>query len=176
MLMMRPRLLPERQFPAYAYLPGRQPHPVRDPGGHSYQAEPHVAPVELALTSENFYWGIDLFNYGYYWEAHEAWEGLWQVASSPRYRLFFKGMILLAATGVKIREGKQAAATRHATRAAKVLRLAAAGSDRDFALAVGMPLAALARRAEVTAATPRGDAAQVSGLAEPVFDFLLVPG
>lgn len=38
--MERPRLLPKRPFPAYAYLPGRQPHPVRDPAGHSYQVEP----------------------------------------------------------------------------------------------------------------------------------------
>ena len=34
--MLRPRWLPEKSFPPYAYLPGRQPHPVRDPAGHSY--------------------------------------------------------------------------------------------------------------------------------------------
>ncbi|MER9007639.1 DUF309 domain-containing protein [Mesorhizobium sp. M0862] len=28
-----------------------------------------------------FRWGIDLFNHGYYWEAHEAWEPLWQTAN-----------------------------------------------------------------------------------------------
>ena len=33
--MLRPRWLPEKSFPPYAYLPGRQPHPVRDPAGHS---------------------------------------------------------------------------------------------------------------------------------------------
>ncbi|TGQ49534.1 DUF309 domain-containing protein, partial [Mesorhizobium sp. M1C.F.Ca.ET.210.01.1.1] len=27
-----------------------------------------------------FRWGIDLFNHGYYWEAHEAWEPLWHAA------------------------------------------------------------------------------------------------
>jgi hypothetical protein len=59
--------------------------------------------------------GIDLFNHGYYWEAHEAWDPLWQAANrSTPHRLLFKGLILLAAAGVKIREGKQVAATRHA--------------------------------------------------------------
>ena len=24
-----------------------------------------------------YLYGIDLFNDGYYWEAHEVWEGLW---------------------------------------------------------------------------------------------------
>jgi hypothetical protein len=38
--MLRPRWLPEKSFPPYAYLPGRQPHPVRDPAGHSYHVEP----------------------------------------------------------------------------------------------------------------------------------------
>ena len=29
--MLRPRWLPQKSFPPYAYLPGREPHPVRDP-------------------------------------------------------------------------------------------------------------------------------------------------
>src|SRR5271163_4878592 len=33
--MLRPRWLPQKSFPPYAYLPGREPHPVRDPRGHS---------------------------------------------------------------------------------------------------------------------------------------------
>ncbi|WP_292396668.1 DUF309 domain-containing protein, partial [Mesorhizobium sp.] len=51
---------------------------------------------------------IDLFNHGYYWEAHEAWEPLWHTAKqSTQHRLFFKGLILLAAAArVKIREGE----------------------------------------------------------------------
>ena len=37
--MLRPRWLPQKSFPPYAYLPGREPHPVRDPTGHSYHVE-----------------------------------------------------------------------------------------------------------------------------------------
>nr|WP_244447982.1 DUF309 domain-containing protein [Neorhizobium vignae] len=52
--------------------------------------------------------GQDLFNHGYYWEAHEAWEGLWQAAKrGSQLRAFLKGLILLSAAGVKIREGKR---------------------------------------------------------------------
>jgi hypothetical protein len=42
--MSRPRWLPQESFPPYAYLPGKKPHPVRDPTGHSYHVEP--IPVE----------------------------------------------------------------------------------------------------------------------------------
>jgi hypothetical protein len=50
--------------------------------------------------------GIDLFNYGYYWEAHEAWEGVWRsYERSETTALFLQGLIKLAAAGVKIREG-----------------------------------------------------------------------
>ncbi|WP_342633889.1 DUF309 domain-containing protein [Mesorhizobium kowhaii] len=68
-------------FPGYAYLPGKHPHPVRDPLGYSYQSDPGtVVTVEESLSSNVFRWGIDLFNHGYYWEAHEAWEPLWHAA------------------------------------------------------------------------------------------------
>jgi hypothetical protein len=62
----RPRLLPEKSFPSYAYLPGRHPHPVRDPAGHSYRNEPMAIGGEPSLGSDAFRWGIDLFNHGYY--------------------------------------------------------------------------------------------------------------
>ncbi|MET2831203.1 DUF309 domain-containing protein [Mesorhizobium shangrilense] len=39
-----------------------------------------VVAVEEALSSNAFRWGSDLFNHGYYWEAHEAWEPLWHAA------------------------------------------------------------------------------------------------
>ncbi|MER9560156.1 DUF309 domain-containing protein [Mesorhizobium sp. M0323] len=96
--MSRPRLLPEKNLPTYAYLPGKHPHPVRDPLGHSYRNDPVTVPLAEALGSDVFRWGIDLFNHGYYWEAHEAWESLWHAAKrSTQHRLFFKGLILLAA-------------------------------------------------------------------------------
>jgi Domain of unknown function (DUF309) len=72
--MLRPRWLPQNSLPPYAYLPGKKPHPVRDPTGHSYHVEPIPVAAEASLGSDAFLWGLDLFNHGYYWEAHEAWE------------------------------------------------------------------------------------------------------
>ena len=98
--MLRPRWLPQKNFPPYAYLRGRGPHPVRDPGGHSYQVEPILVAAEASLGSEAFLWGLDLFNHGYYWEAHEAWEGLWKVADRDGpLRMLIKGLIMLSAAG-----------------------------------------------------------------------------
>lgn len=172
-VLKRPRLLPHRDFPDYAYLPGRQPHPVRDPAGHSY----HVGPLPLAETSpdsDNFAWGQDLFNHGYYWEAHEAWEGLWQTAergTAVRERL--KGLILLSAAGVKIREGKHPAALRHAGRAAAIFRRLITAQDNDFTLSLGISLAALADQVEAAAVTPAVLRSTIPGDPEPVFEFIL---
>jgi hypothetical protein len=95
--MSRPRWLPQKNFPPYAYLPGKEPHPVRDPMGHSYHVEPILVAAEASLGSDVFLWGLDLFNYGYYWEAHEAWESLWQVAErGSSLRMLFKGIVTLA--------------------------------------------------------------------------------
>ena len=116
--MLRPRWLPQKSLPPYAYLPGKSPHPVRDPAGHSYHVEPIPVAAEVSLRSDAFLWGLDLFNHGYYWEAHRP-SGTWQVADRDGpLRMLFKGLILLSAAGVKIRARKNAAAERHAKRAA----------------------------------------------------------
>lgn len=115
------RYAPEMAFPAYAYVPGQQPHPARDPQGHSFgkPEEAVLCPDPLELERNPlFCFALDLFNHGYYWEAHEAWEGLWH-ASGRRGTLadFLKGLIHLAAAGVKAREGRINGVQRHAERA-----------------------------------------------------------
>ncbi len=155
--MLRPRWLPQKNFPPYAYLPGRKPHPVRDFKGTSYHVEPTPVAAQASLGSDVFLWGLDLFNHGYYWEAHEAWEGLWQVAErDSSLRMLLKGLILLSAAGVKVREGKQAAAVRHAGRAASLLRRLMKAADPAFEGALGMSPAALAEFAEAAATIPVG--------------------
>lgn len=67
-------------------------------------------------------WGRRLFEHGYYWEAHEAWEHLWlELGRTSPVALTVKGLIKLAASGVKCREGNAAGAIRHASRAAELL-------------------------------------------------------
>ncbi len=71
--------------------------------------------------------GIDLFNHGYYWEAHEAWEALWHAAGRKGpIADFLKGLIKLAASGVKSLEGSSVGRARHARRAMELFGVAAA--------------------------------------------------
>src|SRR5437762_2797351 len=68
-------------LPAYRYVPGRHPHPLRDPLGHSYAASAQAVPAAWQLQDwpqlDAWLFGVDLFNAFYFWEAHEAWESLW---------------------------------------------------------------------------------------------------
>ncbi len=62
---------------------------------------------------ELFLYGVDLFNYGYYWEAHAAWERLWTVAPrSERAAVFLQGLIQVSAALVKWRAGATGGARR----------------------------------------------------------------
>ncbi|MCP3917570.1 MAG: DUF309 domain-containing protein [bacterium] len=101
------RYLPGRPFPAYAFLPGRDPHPTRDPEGHSYSTEPeepagYFVPEDWS-ENEDYLYGIDLYNHGYLWEAHEAWEGLWHQAKHDALQAeMLQGLIQCAAAALKI--------------------------------------------------------------------------
>jgi hypothetical protein len=65
---------------------------------------------------------VDLFNGGWYWEAHEVWEGFWHALgrATPEAQ-FVQGLIHLAAAAVKIREGKPVGVARHTERAGELL-------------------------------------------------------
>jgi len=102
-----PRYAPSRAFPPYAFLPGRDPHPTGDPRGHSFGAErplpPHLPP-ERWREDEEYLHGIDLYNHGYLWEAHEAWEGRWhQARGDALHADFLQGLIQCAAASLKLR-------------------------------------------------------------------------
>ncbi|WP_245440445.1 DUF309 domain-containing protein [Neorhizobium sp. T25_13] len=130
--------------------------------------------VDAKIESEEFLWGEDLFNHGYYWEAHEAWEGIWHVSDKcSEIRAVLKGLILLSAAGVKIREGKRTAAMRHAGRAAGLFRNLANGQRHHLERALGIRLDRLAERAETTAAAPPVLLGASRGRPEPVFEFIL---
>lgn len=122
--MTQARLLPRRPFPPYTYVPGTGlPHPVSHPAGHSFchRLEPATDP---ALQAEALRWGIDLFNHGYFWEAHEAWEGLWAgLGRVGEAADAVKGLIHLAAAGVKRLEGIAAGVESHLQRGRLLLPL-----------------------------------------------------
>ena len=92
-------------FPAYRFVPGRAPHPRRDPLGHSYGTpEPKPPPPDPEKWKENalYLHGIDLYNYAYWWECHEALEALWHAAGheSPTGQ-FLQGIIQVSAANLK---------------------------------------------------------------------------
>ena len=113
-------------FPAYSYVPGLFPHPYSDPAGHSFGK--HLPALEVAdpenWQDNTFYVrGLELFNHGYYWEAHEFFEKIW--VSCGRQGItasFMKGLIQLAVAGIKIRERRPEGITLHARRGAELFR------------------------------------------------------
>ncbi len=128
-----PRYFPVRELPPYSYVPGLAPHPVSDARGHLFGK---VAPPAEELTTagfadnEAYLYAIDLFNHGYYWEAHEEWERLWHAAGRAGPTAdFLKGLIKLAAAGVKLREGRAAGVEQHVKRGAELLEVATKGED-----------------------------------------------
>lgn len=108
-----PPRLTSYAFPAAAYIPGRAARgTVAESGG------PNLAVAGLAPMH---HWAIDLFNHGYYWEAHEAWEAIWIVLGRRGAPAdFIKGLIKLTAAGVKLRQRRPRGAVRHARRAAEL--------------------------------------------------------
>ena len=102
------RYLPELRFPNYQFVPGRHPHPSRDPDGHSFGVErsaPAYLPPSQWSSSRDYLFGVDLYNYGYFWEAHEAWEELWLAArdkGDQTQTLFLQSLIQLSAARLKL--------------------------------------------------------------------------
>ena len=103
------RHLPAKPFPPYKYLPGQTAHPRQHPDGPGRVAEEGAGPPLTEAnwqTNEAYLYGIDLYNHGYWWEAHEAWEGLWVLAAQESLqRVFLQGLIQTAAALLKARAG-----------------------------------------------------------------------
>ncbi len=174
-----PRLAPDRPFPPYAYVPGQYPHPVRDPRGHSYGKEPEIPeppdPQQWRACGDHLY-GIDLFNNGFYWEAHEAWEGLWNACGRHgSSAAFFQGLIAIAAAGLKVRMGNVQGVTGHARRATDLFDLAARELGSGDARYMGLDVLALGRWASGIAERPPAPRDNEGDARAVVFDFVLRP-
>ncbi|HLY08181.1 MAG TPA: DUF309 domain-containing protein [Planctomycetota bacterium] len=94
-----------REFPSYRFVPGRSPHPRRDPRGHAY-GMPDVPPPrhgpEGWRENDVYRHGIDLYNFAYWWECHEALEGLWHLTGhSGTEAQFLQGIIQTAAANLR---------------------------------------------------------------------------
>lgn len=178
MFSAAPRLLPDEPLPAYAFVPGRFPHPVSDPAGHSHGQTPAaVVALDPADWAANraYLRGFDLFNHGYYWEAHEAWEALWHAAGRRGpVGLFLQGLIRLAAAGVKVRQGQARGTVGHARAAAARFRQVRdlLGDPSQF---LGLPFAHLLS-ATALAESGATDQPDPTPGVRVVFPFTLLPG
>jgi hypothetical protein len=164
-------------LPPYAFVPGGPwPHPSGSPEGHSFGL------LEAAATAiEGDDWrrstvylrGVALFNAGYYWEAHEAWESLWHAhgRKGPTADVL-KGLIKLAAAGVKVRERQPHGIATHARRAAALFEAVRSG---DTPRLLGLDLAALQLQAADIAETAPVDPEPPGTRVSIVFGFRLEP-
>jgi hypothetical protein len=67
---------------------------------------PVAVDLDALATNDDFRFGVDLFNHGFPWEAHEAWEPLWFAAPRERpERALLQGLIHAAAAAVKVKGG-----------------------------------------------------------------------
>jgi uncharacterized protein len=102
-----PRYCPQRSLPGHAFIPGRTPKPAEGSQPAQYLS------ADRWQDNQAYLWGVDLYNHGFAWEAHEAWEGLWQAAKHDATQAtFLQGLIQCAAARVKLSMGDVAATQR----------------------------------------------------------------
>ena len=99
----------DRPFPSYRFVPGKTPHPTRDPEGHSFGQQPEHLPgfkPEEWRECKPYLYGIDLFNHDYWWEAHESLELVWVAAGrQTKAGQFIQGLIQIAVAHLKQHQG-----------------------------------------------------------------------
>ena len=161
-------------LPPYSYVPGGPwPHPTRSPQGHSFGqvASKLARPAEAGGgDSAEFLSGVALFNAGYFWEAHEAWEGLWHAHGRQGATAdVVKALIKLAAAGVKVREGQEHGVRTHASRAAELFESVQRTTGNRYHL--GLNLAEWAARCRAVASDPPQGCGSIEMPVVPVFAF-----
>ena len=172
-----PESLTDDSLPPYSYVPrGPWPHPFSSPQGHSHGQRVAVVPpfVDDAWEeSPMFLRAVRLFNAGYYWEAHEAWESLWHAHGRHGAEAdLLKALIKLAAAGVKVREGQPHGIGTHAYRARTLFQKIREGSrERIF----GLDLKRLEDFAETIAANTAIEHGPPDAPAHRVFAFQIEP-
>ena len=120
------RYAPHLAFPEYRHVLGETPHPRTHPRGHSFGLPEVSVSASLAADSwpsdETYLFGVDLYNFAFWWEAHEQWEALWhrEEDRGGDTGSFLQGLIQLSASLLKWNAGNQRGFT----------QLAAKGCDR----------------------------------------------
>jgi hypothetical protein len=70
------------------------------------QPPPRPLTAEGWPSNEDYLFAFDLYNAAYFWEAHVYWEKLWALErEASAARALLRGLIQLAAAGLKERDG-----------------------------------------------------------------------
>jgi uncharacterized protein len=165
---------PPPSMPPYTYVPGGPwPHPNRAKevaGGDDRDTSLARTPLpQNAADSSLFRRGVELFDAGYYWEAHEAWEALWHAVGrrGPTADVL-RGLIKLAAAGIKVRERREPGVRTHARRAAECF----ASARRQAGVhQLGLDLDEWIERALAIAEDPPADPGPPDAPVTRVFEF-----
>ncbi|MCB1213920.1 MAG: DUF309 domain-containing protein [Deltaproteobacteria bacterium] len=108
---MKPPRYSQQSLPPYRYLPTRDPHPGIHPEGHSYgKVEEKLTYIDPQDWKKNqaYLYGLDLFNHGYFWEAHEAWEAVWLTTKKfDAYGQYLQSLIQFSAALLKLYGGNK---------------------------------------------------------------------
>jgi len=101
----------QRPFPPYRFVLGENPHPTEDSKGHSYlhcEEDPGIIDPDKWQRLELYLFGVDLYNYAFWWESHEAFESLWKrLDRDDPTRCFLQGLIKISAAFLKWHLKKQ---------------------------------------------------------------------
>jgi hypothetical protein len=171
--MLRPRWLPQKSFPPYAYLSGSEPHPVRDPTDIATLSNQFRLPRSHRLA-QTYFSGVSTSSITVITgKLMRPGKVFGRLRIETVHCVCFKGLILLSAAGVKIRERKHVAAATHARRAAALLHRLMKVPDRAFERALGMSPATLAEYAEAATRRPADLQETAPGQPQPVFNFIL---
>jgi len=100
-------------WPTYAYIPGRGPHPFKHPDGHGMVGEPNAVPGVACMEQPAFWRALALADRGYLWEAHELWERVWRLERHQG----IQGLIQAVAAVLRFRAGDRSAARKLGDRA-----------------------------------------------------------
>lgn len=151
-----PLFLPDEPFPPYRFVPGHAPHPFY-PGGYAHGQRtppPPYEPLDRWRASRPYLRGLDFFNRGWWWEAHESWESLWHVCAGrdEAQRELLKGLIQLAACALNRERASDAGAARLLETGCACLARVRALAGRD--VLGGLDLVALEREARARLGAP----------------------
>ena len=127
-------------FPAYRFVPGLNPHPRNHPEGHSFgkvEERPGTWEAGAWRVLTPYLYGIDLYNYCYWWECHEVLEGLWISAGRHTpHAQFVQGVIQVAAANLHWHKGNRLSARSQAKKGMERIESAAGTAETYMGIGI----------------------------------------